>query len=103
VIDERLWRAGGFLQAVLNGYPGIRIRSDGMFFLPNMFENVAEVRLLGIGYLGNRLDVVYDSKSISFTIPVGVLCLVSQCRHARIVDVIRVSCDARSVCRSTAS
>jgi hypothetical protein len=52
---------GGFLQAVMFGYPGIRVRADGLFLSPLLYENVGQVTLRGVAYLGNRLDFVYDA------------------------------------------
>ena len=43
-------------------------RADGMFWSPLLFENVGQVTLRGVAYLGNRLDVTYDSTVIVFAV-----------------------------------
>jgi protein-glucosylgalactosylhydroxylysine glucosidase len=50
--------AGGALQGFANGYPGLRIREDGLDLLPvRLPEGVDLVRLRGLTYLGNRFSV----------------------------------------------
>ena len=39
-----------------------------MFWSPLLFENVGQVTLRGVAYLGNRLDVTYDSTVIVFAV-----------------------------------
>ncbi len=58
------------MQAVLFGYPGIRVRADGMLFSPELFENVAVVNLVGIGFMGSTVDVTYDATIIKFSLQV---------------------------------
>jgi hypothetical protein len=39
-----------------------------MFFKPQLPMDVREMRLIGVSYLGNRLDVVYDSSSVLISV-----------------------------------
>ena len=54
--------AGGFLQAIINGYGGIRLHFDHMaisnFYLPPSSTNL---KLNGITYLGNRFSLELKS------------------------------------------
>jgi len=52
--------AGGFLQGVLNGYGGIRIRENALAFNPQLPPSVNFVRFREIHYLGNRIQIAYD-------------------------------------------
>eukprot|EP00794_Sanderia_malayensis_P018525 gene18525-20383_t len=60
--------AGGFLQSVLFGYGGIRLKSDGLYIDPILPGDVKELNLNGISYLGNKLRYTYDSEKISIVV-----------------------------------
>ncbi|XP_007885623.2 protein-glucosylgalactosylhydroxylysine glucosidase isoform X1 [Callorhinchus milii] len=47
---------GGFLQFPLFGCTGIRVRKDCLYFDPILLDNISELRITGISYLGNKLD-----------------------------------------------
>lgn len=48
---------GGFLQAILFGYGGIRINSDCLFLCPSLLPNVTEIKFIGIDYQGYSFDL----------------------------------------------
>ena len=48
---------GGFLQAVINGYGGIRIHSDGLFLNPIPPLDTQGLHLIGVDYQGRSLDI----------------------------------------------
>lgn len=58
--------AGGFLQAAYNGYTGLRVNDTALGVDPALPEGTGLVRLRGIAYRGNRLDVSYDAGSVTF-------------------------------------
>ncbi|XP_029909518.1 protein-glucosylgalactosylhydroxylysine glucosidase isoform X2 [Myripristis murdjan] len=47
---------GGFLQAVLFGYSGFRIRKECLSFSPILPTDISELRIRGVSYLGNKMD-----------------------------------------------
>jgi trehalose/maltose hydrolase-like predicted phosphorylase len=51
--------AGGFLQGVLFGYGGIRIKDNSLYFNPQLPPNVHQVIFSEVNYLGNRIRVTY--------------------------------------------
>ena len=65
--------AGGFLQAVVYGYPGLRLNDTALTFTrPAVIDGSTSLKLRGMAYLGNRLDVAYDASSITFEVqPAG--------------------------------
>jgi trehalose/maltose hydrolase-like predicted phosphorylase len=58
--------AGGFLQAAYHGYTGLRVNDTALAVDPALPEGTGLVRLRGIAYRGNRLDVSYDASGVSF-------------------------------------
>jgi trehalose/maltose hydrolase-like predicted phosphorylase len=50
--------AGGFLQSIINGYGGIRLRSDRLEINPELPPGVSRMHFVGIDYRGSHLDVV---------------------------------------------
>eukprot|EP01125_Pyxidicula_operculata_P013065 TRINITY_DN4317_c0_g2_i1.p1 TRINITY_DN4317_c0_g2~~TRINITY_DN4317_c0_g2_i1.p1 ORF type:complete len:701 (-),score=160.28 TRINITY_DN4317_c0_g2_i1:239-2341(-) len=59
--------AGGFLQAVLNGYGGIRIFENSLQFNPQLPPSVDNVIFNKINYRGNTLKLSYDNKQCQLT------------------------------------
>jgi trehalose/maltose hydrolase-like predicted phosphorylase len=57
--------AGGFLQTAFNGYPGLRINDTAMAFQPQLPEGATSLKLRGVAYLGNRVDVSYTRAAIT--------------------------------------
>jgi protein-glucosylgalactosylhydroxylysine glucosidase len=61
--------AGGFLQALIYGYPGLRLNDTALTFTaPTLVDGAGSHALRGLSYLGNRLDVAYDGTDITFTL-----------------------------------
>jgi len=60
--------AGGYLQTLAFGYPGLRINDNAMSLNPYMLENGNIVTIRGMNYLGNRLTISYTTQSISVTL-----------------------------------
>uniref|UniRef100_A0A6B2KZB4 Protein-glucosylgalactosylhydroxylysine glucosidase n=1 Tax=Arcella intermedia TaxID=1963864 RepID=A0A6B2KZB4_9EUKA len=60
--------AGGFLQAMLNGYGGIRIMQNDLQFNPQLPYNVTHVKFSKIVYLGNEVEVDYDANEVTVTL-----------------------------------
>ncbi|XP_030805357.1 protein-glucosylgalactosylhydroxylysine glucosidase [Camarhynchus parvulus] len=48
---------GGFLQVVLFGFTGFRIKRSSLLFDPAFPEGITKLKLSSISYLGNRLEV----------------------------------------------
>ena len=55
--------AGGFLQQVIFGYTGLRIRDDGLVpqFPPVLPSHIKKLVLHGLHVRGKRFDVIVDS------------------------------------------
>ncbi|XP_056138113.1 protein-glucosylgalactosylhydroxylysine glucosidase [Lampris incognitus] len=47
---------GGFLQAVLFGYTGFRVQKECFGFAPLLPDDISELYIRGISYLGNKMD-----------------------------------------------
>lgn len=47
---------GGFLQAVLFGYTGFRIQKDCLVFSPLLPNDISELCIRGVNYLGSQMD-----------------------------------------------
>ncbi|XP_019132727.2 protein-glucosylgalactosylhydroxylysine glucosidase isoform X1 [Larimichthys crocea] len=47
---------GGFLQAVLFGYTGFRVQKDCLAFSPLLPNDISELCIRGVNYLGNQMD-----------------------------------------------
>ena len=58
--------AGGFLQAAFFGYSQLRIGEDAITLKPQLPEATNNMRLRGVAYLGNKLDISYDAHTITF-------------------------------------
>eukprot|EP01136_Pigoraptor_vietnamica_P021263 Opistho-1_new@5977 len=56
-----LTSAGGFTQVIVNGYGGLRIREDALYFRPTMPENTTRLVLRGIHYLGFVIDFDFST------------------------------------------
>ncbi|XP_053175127.1 protein-glucosylgalactosylhydroxylysine glucosidase [Scomber japonicus] len=55
---------GGFLQAVVFGYTGIRIQKDCLDFSPLLPNDISELCIRGVNYLGNQLDWLLRKEEI---------------------------------------
>jgi len=55
--------AGGFLQTVLYGLPGLRIRADHLEFNPSFVEGMTSVTVRGLHYQGSVLRLSYSSSA----------------------------------------
>ena len=61
--------AGGFLQTLLHAYPGLRVNSSAMtFHSPSLPQGATGVKLRGLAYLGNRLDVRITQTAVNVTL-----------------------------------
>ncbi|XP_056273539.1 protein-glucosylgalactosylhydroxylysine glucosidase [Pseudoliparis swirei] len=47
---------GGFLQAVLFGYPGFRVQKECLAFSPLLPNDISELSVRGVSYLGHQMD-----------------------------------------------
>jgi trehalose/maltose hydrolase-like predicted phosphorylase len=52
---------GGFLQAVVFGYGGLRLHPDKIRLNPKLPENVTKLRVRGLHYRGNVIDFTVGS------------------------------------------
>ena len=59
--------AGGFLQAVIYGYGGFRLKSSGLAFNPSLPPNVTKMAI-SVHYLGSVMDVAVTEEAIKFTL-----------------------------------
>lgn len=55
---------GGFLQAVLFGYTGFRVQRDCFCFGPLLPNDISELCIRGVNYLGNQLDWLLRKEEI---------------------------------------
>jgi len=62
--------AGGFLQTAFNGYTGLRVNDTALSLTPKLPEGATTVKLRGIAYLGNRLDISYHGASLEVVVQV---------------------------------
>jgi trehalose/maltose hydrolase-like predicted phosphorylase len=60
--------AGAFLQALLNGYGGARLRSGTLGFAPQLPPDVDAVSFSRLSYLGAVLTVSYNASSCVVTL-----------------------------------
>jgi trehalose/maltose hydrolase-like predicted phosphorylase len=65
--------AGGFLQTALNGYPGLRVNDTALALQPQLPQGATALKLRGVAYLGQRLDVSYDGASVTVALQGGAL------------------------------
>lgn len=56
---------GGFLQAVIFGYTGFRVRQSCLTFAPLLPDDITELNVSGVDYLGNKLDWVVKRDEVS--------------------------------------
>ncbi|XP_043938824.1 protein-glucosylgalactosylhydroxylysine glucosidase [Protopterus annectens] len=59
---------GGFLQAVLFGYTGFRITKSSLNFDPLLTDDLNELRISGICYIGNKLEFIFTKDTITVTL-----------------------------------
>jgi len=56
---------GTFLQSLINGYGGVRLRSDRLDLDPTLPEGVTEMHFIGVDYLGSSLDLyIYPDEAM---------------------------------------
>ena len=72
--------AGGFLQTAFNGYTGLRINDTALNLAPALPELARTLKLRGVAYLGNRLDIAYDGSALTVEVQGGA---TGQVRGAR--------------------
>jgi len=60
--------AGGFLQAILFGYGGIRLQENEMQFNPQLMQTTKSVKFRQINYLGSQLEFSFDANQMCFTL-----------------------------------
>ncbi|EDO36561.1 predicted protein [Nematostella vectensis] len=60
--------AGGFLQAVLFGYGGFRIREDQLYFDPKLPPTSNTFTITGVDYLGSSLKFIIKNKKMRITL-----------------------------------
>lgn len=60
--------AGGFLQSVLFGYGGFKLREDHLEFMPRLLPNTTSMKITGLDYLGNSIDVTIGTTSSNVTV-----------------------------------
>jgi trehalose/maltose hydrolase-like predicted phosphorylase len=73
---------GGFLQAVIFGYGGLRLYPDEIRLNPKLPENVTKLRVRGLHYRGNVIDLTIGA-------PESEICVKSADIEARLL-VLRV-------------
>ena len=49
--------AGGFLQAIMFGYGGLRLKSDGLHFNGQLPPKISKMSFNGLDYQGNAIDI----------------------------------------------
>ncbi|XP_056657000.1 protein-glucosylgalactosylhydroxylysine glucosidase [Monodelphis domestica] len=59
---------GGFLQAVLFGFTGLRITRAGLLFDPACSAPVLSVRLPGVSYLGHKLRLHFSEEAVTIEV-----------------------------------
>lgn len=57
-----------FLQALVFGYGGVRLRTDHLEFNPKLPLNLTHIKLKGLDYLGNSIDVEIMEDKVQVTI-----------------------------------
>jgi trehalose/maltose hydrolase-like predicted phosphorylase len=64
--------AGGFLQAALNGYPGLRLTDTALALVsPQLPPGATRTVLRGLAYLGARFDVALDVEALTVSLRAG--------------------------------
>ncbi|KAH0621050.1 hypothetical protein JD844_022060 [Phrynosoma platyrhinos] len=59
---------GGFLQAILFGYTGFRITKKHLYFDPICPEDIEQLKLTGVCYLGSKLNFTFTKKVITLKV-----------------------------------
>ncbi|XP_019617220.1 PREDICTED: acid trehalase-like protein 1 [Branchiostoma belcheri] len=59
---------GGFLQAVMNGYGGIRLRENQLDYHPTIPEHTTNFNIIGLDYRRNKLNFEADCNQIRVTL-----------------------------------
>ena len=62
---------GGFIQTVYAGYPGLRINDTAFALAPQLPPGATSVKLRGVCWRGNRIDVEYNATGVHVTVRVG--------------------------------
>ncbi len=57
--------AGGFLQTMINGYPGFRITENGLLFNPRCPEGATYIKMRQLHYLNLHFNVFFSCESSS--------------------------------------
>jgi len=60
--------AGGFLQVVLFGYPGLRFNDTHATFKPTLPPDTTNLKLRGLAYRGHRLDVDITASTVEVSV-----------------------------------
>ncbi|XP_061892002.1 protein-glucosylgalactosylhydroxylysine glucosidase [Entelurus aequoreus] len=55
---------GGFLQAVVFGYTGFRVQKECLAFSPLLPNELSELCIRGVSYLGNRMDWLFRKHEV---------------------------------------
>jgi len=79
---------GGFLQALLFGYGGIRLRSESLDFDPVLPPGCSEMRFTGIDYMGSSLSLTVADRNMTFMLTSAgrfQLCLMVESRSTVLV------------------
>ena len=60
---------GGFLQAVMFGYGGLRLNTESLLFeKPNLIENASRLVFRHLNYLGTVFDYIIEPNSINLNV-----------------------------------
>jgi len=59
---------GGFLQAILFGYGGIRLREDSLGFDPVLPPGCSEMKFTGIDYMKSSFSLTVGDRNMTFTL-----------------------------------
>ncbi|XP_053142693.1 protein-glucosylgalactosylhydroxylysine glucosidase [Hemicordylus capensis] len=59
---------GGFLQAILFGYTGFRITKKSLKFGPVCSDDIKELKITGVCYLGSKLNFTFTKEKISIKV-----------------------------------
>ena len=59
---------GGFLQSVMFGYGGLRLRADRLDLDPELPPSSTELHIIGLTYLGNTMDMFVTEAQIMISV-----------------------------------
>ncbi|NXQ32374.1 PGGHG glucosidase, partial [Alaudala cheleensis] len=59
---------GGFLQVILFGFTGFRITRPGLLFDPAFPDDINQLKVSSVSYLGNKLDITITREEISMEV-----------------------------------